>query len=164
MELSNLFQITFPKKVLTNVKQGLLNWTAQGTGVKQYGEIRQPYPSENTYFSNNTHVAGMAADDNKIVLNPYSSNTPAQQQQVAKNEGVRLYLRDNPNSLSNFKLTDQQKKNFKGYSSDINDIRSTIMARAITGDRSAGNLTMEQAVNALRIRQSINRGVKKWQK
>lgn len=162
MELSSLFQTNFPKKALTNAKQGLLNWIAKGTGVKQYGEIRQPYPSENTFFANNTHVAGMAAEDNKVVLNPYSSNTPAGQQLVAKNEGVRLYLIDNPSSLSNFKLTDQQKKNFKGYSSDINDVRSTIMARAITGDRSAGNLTMEQAINALRIRQSINRGVKKW--
>lgn len=73
----------------------------------QYGEYRQPYQSELDYFKNNTNVGGMATEDNKIILNPYSNLSNEQKRQVALNEGVRLFLRKNPNYIGNFGLTKQ---------------------------------------------------------
>lgn len=125
----------------------------------QYGEYRQPYQSELDYFKNNTNVGGMATEDNKIILNPYSNLSNEQKRQVALNEGVRLFLRKNPNYIGNFGLTKQQKQSLGNYSDNIDDIRSTILARILTNDPSAGNATIRQKFNAKRIRGAINSGL-----
>ena len=125
----------------------------------QYGEYRQPYQSELDYFKNNTNVGGMATEDNKIILNPYSNLNDKERQQVGLNEGVRLFLRENPNYIGNFCLTKQQKQSLGNYSNNINDIRSTILARILTNDPSAGNATIRQKFNANRVRNAINRSL-----
>jgi hypothetical protein len=40
-------------------------------------QMRKPYAGELDYFKNNPSVAGMATEDNKVILNPYSRLTPA---------------------------------------------------------------------------------------
>lgn len=122
----------------------------------QYGEYRQPYQSELDYFKNNKHVGGMATEDNKIIINPYSSLNNREKHLVGLNEGVRLFLREHPNYIGNFGLTNQQKQSLGNYSNDIDDIRSTILARILTGDPSAGEATVRQKFNANRIRDAIN--------
>lgn len=119
--------------------------------LPQYGETRTPYQTELNYFQNNPQVAGMAAEDNKVILNPYSANTPEQQNYVRNNEGVRLFLRENPKYINNFSLTSEQQNTFGNYSPDINDQRSTILARLLTGDSSVGNPTLSQVLNARKV-------------
>ena len=101
----------------------------------------------------------MATEDNKIILNPYSSLNDIEKHQVGLNEGVRLFLRENPNYIGNFGLTKQQKQSLGNYSNNIDDIRSTILARILTNDPSAGNATIRQKFNANRVRNAINRGL-----
>ena len=112
------------------------------------------YPGEDTYFKSNPHVGGMAAEDNKIIINPYSSLKPHEQEAVKVNELTRLYLRNSKTPLK-FGLTDQQKKSFGDYSKDENDIRATIVGRIVSGDPSASNVTPEQAEAANQVRSAL---------
>lgn len=47
---------------------------------------RKPYQSELDFFKKNTHVAGMASEDNHVVANPYSKISPEEMQAVKLNE------------------------------------------------------------------------------
>ena len=113
------------------------------------------YPGEHQYFRQNQHVTGMAADDNRIVLNPYSSLQPHEQESVLRNEAARLYMREKQNQFKfDFDPTPEQSQTFKGtpYENDHYNLRATLLARALSGDPSAGSLTprQEQWVNWLR--------------
>jgi len=112
---------------------------------------RQPYPSENDYFRGNPHVGGMAAQDNRVVLNPYSSLNPQELDAIRRNEAARAYMRMH-DIQPTFEMTPEQQATFAGYSPDPLDQRSTIAARMLSGDRSAGNYTPDQSgfVNLLR--------------
>jgi len=111
---------------------------------KIYGyEIRNPQREELRYFKKNPNVSGMAAEDNRIILNPYSGLSDEQMNAVARNEATRLYLREEE-VVPDFKLTDEQTKKFKEYSSDLTDIKHTILGRILTNDPSVGEITPEQ--------------------
>jgi hypothetical protein len=112
--------------------------------VDMFG-IRDPYEGELEFFKKKPTVAGMATEDNKIILNPYSKNTPAEQQAVAKNEALRLFM-DKTKFTPEFDLTDEQKEFFKGtaYANNASAARQTILARILTGDPSAKTVTPEQ--------------------
>jgi len=112
--------------------------------VDMFG-TRDPEQGELDFFKKKPNVAGMATDDNKIILNPYSKNTPAEQQAVAQNEALRLFM-NKTNFTSDFDLTDEQKEFFKGsaYAKNPDAARQTILARILTGDPSAKNATPEQ--------------------
>jgi hypothetical protein len=116
--------------------------------------VRKPYQQENDYFRTNPHVSGMATEDNFITMNPYSKLSQQQKQSVMMNEATRLYLRTNKIPL-NFQLTEQQKKQFSGYSKDPNDIRSTIIGRIVSGDTSALDITPEQQAMAEEIKNGL---------
>ena len=122
-------------------------------------KIRKPYPGESTYFQKNPHVAGMAAEDGQITLNPFSKNTPEQQQIVAKNEAIRLYMTEMKANPS-FEVTKEQKKAFAGteYGKPENakHLKHTIVARMLTGDASAGTPTKEQQAYADMVRKSLD--------
>ena len=111
-------------------------------------EIRdQLFPSEQQYFRQNRHVTGMAADDNRIVLNPFSMLPSEQQEAVARNEAARLYMRENQNRFKfDFDPTPEQQQSFRGtpYENDPYNLRATILARALSGDPSAGTLAPRQ--------------------
>ena len=100
-------------------------------------EIRQPFPSENDFFRKNPNVAGMASEDNRIILNPFSSSD-VNQQSVVRNEAFRLHLRKQ-NMTPDFAVSDEQKGAFKGtfYEKDDDALRQTIAARIFAGDPSA---------------------------
>ena len=112
--------------------------------VDMFG-TRDPYEGELAFFKKKPTVAGMATDDNKIILNPFSKNTPEEQQAVAKNEALRLFMKKT-NFTSEFDLTNDQKEFFKGtaYANNPEAARQTILARILTGDPSAKTATPEQ--------------------
>lgn len=108
-------------------------------------EIRAPFDSELDYFKKNPNVSGMAAEDGRITLNPFSDLDPASMKSVAMNEAARLLMRENK-IKPDFDVTDDQRKDFKGtpYENDDDALKETILARAVSGDASAGKLTARQ--------------------
>ena len=109
--------------------------------------IRQAYPSEQQFFRNRPYVAGYAADDGGVVQNPYITKGLSP---VAANETVRQALRSLPNEQRpDFELTPEQTATLGDYSPDPRDVKDTILARIITGDPSAQNITdaQRQAAN-----------------
>ena len=113
--------------------------------IEVYGvKRRKPYESEMKYFKDNPNVSGMAAEDDHVILNPYSKLSEEQQGVVIKNESARVKIRQNPKLKPTFKLTKEQHEQFKGYSKKMQDIQDTIAARIISGDPSAGVTTKEQ--------------------
>ena len=113
------------------------------------------YPGEETFFRQNPHVAGRAAEDNSVTLNPYSKLTQREQLSVVQNERARVIMRSG--NSPGFRLTKDQKKAFRGYGTD-QDIRETIVGRIISGDRSAGAFTKEQSEFANRLKSRYFRG------
>ena len=93
----------------------------------------------------------MAAEDGKIILNPYSSLSDTEKMAVAKNEAARLWIRDNKPKI-NININDAQKKFFAGteYAQNPQAMKETIMARIISGDPSAkADKAQTQAANQL---------------
>jgi len=111
-----------------------------------YGyEIRNPGVTERLWFSKNKNTAGMATEDGKIILNPYSKLKEEQMQSVVKNEAGRLLLREK-NIVPEFELTPDQKQSFVGtpYGLDEMALKHSILGRIISDDSSAGDVTQEQ--------------------
>ena len=106
--------------------------------------MRAPYAPEDAFFKGRPEVGGMAAEDGSIVINPYSPLDRSERDSVARNEAARLFMRDNKFDLD-FEISPNQRAYFDGteYEGRDNDIRSTLLARALTGDKSAGELTPE---------------------
>jgi|VirMetMinimDraft_7_1064189.scaffolds.fasta_scaffold247729_2 hypothetical protein len=118
-----------------------------GIGLRQ-----DLYPGEDDYFKKNPHVAGMAAEDDRIIMNPYSTLNDAEKEAVKTNEAARVHMRRNFDP-PRFSLTPEQQKNFGEYSKDEADIRATIAARILSNDPSAGAATPEQTEYVNRLRQ-----------
>jgi hypothetical protein len=116
--------------------------------------FRNPEDSELDYFKSNPTVSGMAAEDNRVILNPYSKLSKKEKDAVALNEYGRIIMRTNPQFSPNFKLTDEQTK-FLGSNTykdaPEQDRMATIAARLLSGDPSAGTPTIDQLkfVNSL---------------
>jgi hypothetical protein len=127
-------------------------------GVYGVGVREQLYPGEEEYFKANPHVTGMAADDDKIIMNPFSKLKDNERQAVMMNEAARVHMRNKLIDAPNFELTPTQTEKFGSYSKDPNDIRQTIAARILSGDPSAGDATPEQQEYVSRLRQFM--GVK----
>ena len=110
------------------------------------------FPGESEFFRSNPNVAGMAADDNKIVLNPFSALSEQEKQAVSLNEAARIFMRRN-NTAPRFEITDEQRQQFQGTIYDGNDpaLRATIAARIFSGDPSALNATPEQKAFAMSL-------------
>ncbi len=119
--------------------------------------VRQPYQSEDAFFLLNPNTTGMAAEDGRIVLNPYSGLKYEQQLAVAKNEAIRLFMRESQIDPQ-FKVTSEQMKSFQGtaYATNEPALRQTLVSRILTNDPSAGNVTDEQRKAAQSIMQQLN--------
>jgi hypothetical protein len=102
----------------------------------------------------------MAAEDNKIILNPYSKLSASEKAAVAKNEAYRIYMRQK-NINPSFQVTPEQEAMFKGtaYANDNKAMKQTIIARILSGDPSA-KATPEQAAEADKIYNRVNAGRK----
>ena len=129
--------------------------------VKLYG-MRTPYKSELTFFKERPEVAGMAAEDNKIILNPFSTLSPQEKMAVAKNEALRIYMRQNEIS-PNFDLTSSQQKMFAGteYEKDPVSAKQSILARILSNDPSAKDATLDQTLEAQKLQEQIMQMMKK---
>jgi len=120
-------------------------------------KMRTPYNSELEYFKKNPNVAGMAAADNKVILNPFANRKPEEYQSVAINESSRILMRQ-PKYAPKFDLTDQQKSfldstSYRNASED--DRKATIAARILSGDPSAGIPSNEQTLFASELRKQL---------
>ena len=127
-------------------------------GVYGVGVREQLEPGEEAYFKANPHVTGMAADDDKIIMNPFSTLKDNEKQAVMMNEAARVHMRNKMVEAPNFELTPTQAKKFAEYSQDPNDIKQTIAARILSGDPSAADVTPEQQAYADKLKQFM--GVK----
>jgi hypothetical protein len=134
-------------------------------GVYGIGVRDQLDPGEEEYFKANPHVAGMAADDDKIITNPYSKLNKDEMRLLMMNEAALVHMRTGLVERPNFDVTQEQLnrplgggKLMKDYSQDPNDIKQTIAARILTGDPSAGEVTPAQQEYVSRLRQFM--GVK----
>lgn len=105
-------------------------------------EMREPHKSELDYFINNPHVGGMATEDNRVIVNPYSFLNEKEKQSIEINEASRVLMRTK--MRPNFNLTDDQSKRFGSYSQNKQDQVETVAARILSGDPSAGESTVEQ--------------------
>lgn len=107
--------------------------------------LRSTYPSEDTYFKNNTHVGGMMTADNKVILNPYTKLNDKERESVYNNESARVFMNIN-GIIPEFELTKQQQDMLSTTEYRNNPIESkrTIAARIIAGDPSAGTISNEQ--------------------
>lgn len=122
--------------------------------------LREPFEGELEYFKSNPTVSGMAAEDNKVILNPYSKLSKAEKDAVALNEYGRVIMRTNPQFAPNFKLTDEQVK-FLGSNTykdaPEQDRLATIAARLLSGDPSAGTPTIDQLKFVNSLQEYINK-------
>ena len=121
--------------------------TKQDGGPQYTFPERDLYPEEDEYFRNNPHVGGMVAEDNHVIINPYSKLKDYEKDAIRQNEGARLAMR-NGHPRPTFNLTDEQKEKFKDYSNDEQDQRETIIGRIISGDPSVGKVSPEQQAYA----------------
>ena len=122
-------------------------------GVYGIGRREVLYPGEDKYFRENPHVAGMAADDDKIIMNPYSTLKDAEKQAVMLNEAARVHMRKGLMPSPMFDLTPDQLRTFHKYSPNMADIQQTIAARLLSGDTSAGKATPQQMEYVQQLRQ-----------
>lgn len=116
------------------------------------------YPGEDSYFKSNPTVTGMAAEDGRVILNPYSTLNDNEKQSVYLNEASRLHMRSN--GTPSFNLTDEQTKflnsnTYKDASDD--DRRATVLARIISGDSSVGTPTDEQVMEAESVKRAMDK-------
>ena len=126
---------------------------------------RSPYPSEMNYFKQNPLVGGMATEDNKITLNPYSGLTRQQNNAIKQNEATRLYLRENGNNYPQFSLTPEQNNYFNNnlnYSQNPVDVQHTILGRILSGDSSAQNITPQQQDVANQVHLDMQKRLNKY--
>ena len=127
-------------------------------GVYGIGLRPDLYPGEDEYFKKNPNVTGMAAEDNRIIMNPYSTLTDAEKQAVMMNEAARVHMRVGNFDAPRFALTPEQEKAFSGYSANPEDRLSTVAARLLSNDPSALAPTPEQTEYVQRLRKFM--GVK----
>jgi hypothetical protein len=126
-------------------------------GLSKYELRKDLYPGEDKYFQENKNVTGMAAEDNKVILNPYSSLSDTEKKSVVKNEQLRLWMRNN-DVVPNIILTKEQELFFKGtaYENAPNEKKQTIIARILSGDPSA-KATKEQKIQAQQLLKKANK-------
>ena len=119
---------------------------ASGFAKGVYGIGLRPdlYPGEEEYFKKNPHIAGMAAEDNRIIMNPHSKLSDVEKQAVMLNEAARVHMRTGNMAPPRFTLTPEQEQAFSSYSADPLDRASTVAARILSGDPSALKPTPEQ--------------------
>lgn len=134
------------------------NNTGYAKGVYGIGVRQDLFPGETEFFRKNPHVAGMAAEDNRIIMNPYSGLTDAEKQAVMLNEAARVHMRVGNFDTPRFTLTPEQEKAFAGYSTNPTDRLSTVAARILSNDPSALTPTPEQIEYVQRLRKFM--GVK----
>lgn len=93
--------------------------------------------SERDFFKRRPDVAGYAADDKTVVLNPFAEKSDQWKASILKNERIRQYLRDYPKDFS-FPIASHQEEWAKNneYGKDKGALQQSIVARILAGDDS----------------------------
>lgn len=120
-------------------------------------KVRKETDEERQFFKGRPDVAGYAAEDNSIVVNPYNDHMrdPNKRRGLINIEGARLYIRSKNYKAADLPdLTKDQRKFLmelpspsgkgKGYSTDELDLRATALSRYIGGDTSFPKSSDEQ--------------------
>ena len=97
--------------------------------------MRLPFESEMEFFRERPDVAGYAAEDGMVVLNPWSGLSVDEKAAVALNEAARVFMRRHGIRPS-FSLTEEQARAFADYGPEECQ-KATIAARLLSGDPSA---------------------------
>ena len=122
----------------------------------------QLYPGEESFFKSNPNVAGMAAEDNSIILNPYSP-PGVNRAAVAKNEALRLAMKANQIRPA-FSITPEQTAWFgqhaPSYLSNPQAMRESMMGRLYSND-SPYSATDEQRAMLGAVLNMVNKKRKK---
>jgi hypothetical protein len=122
--------------------------------------MRDPYPGELDYLKKNPRVGGMATEDGRIILNPYSSLQPHEKQAVAMNEAARLAMHGmaEPPQLTGpqgqYLSTVANGQPYGGGNPRAQ--RETIIGRLLSGDPSAGQVSPEQQAYAAEVARRIH--------
>lgn len=103
---------------------------------------REPWPSESEFFKTRPGVAGMATEDDCVVLDPYSDLAECEREAVLLNESARVFMRRS-GLCPTFALSAAQESFFANYG-PTDSIKATIAARILSGDPSALEPTNEQ--------------------
>lgn len=129
------------------------------------GYEREPTESEDTFFKDNPHVAGMATEDDKVIINKYSDRTPREKEAVKRLEISRIFMKQD-NIVPDFELTDKQKEFFekaakvqKGgllYKDNPVAAKQSLVSRIIVGDPSAQDVTPEQKAFAEKVKKQMD--------
>ena len=122
--------------------------------------VRDPYPSEVEFFRRNPKTTGMATQDGKVIINPFSDLSEKQRKAVIKNETARLLMRNDKRYTPVFPLTREQQKTLSSYPGSLQDKRETVVGRIVSGDRSAGTPTEAQLHYARRVNRTLAEGEK----
>jgi hypothetical protein len=120
--------------------------------------VRDIDPGEDKFFKEHPNVTGMATEDNKIIINPYSTLSEKEKQLVMMNEAARVHMRRGMIEAPRYDLSPEQSKAFANYSKSLEDQRQTIAARILSGDPSALQPTPDQLEYVGKLRQFM--GVK----
>jgi hypothetical protein len=111
---------------------------------------RPPTRSEDAFFSDSRHVAGYAAPDGAVVLNPYSP-PEVNRDAVHLLESARHQMFDDGRIFS-FDMTPEQNARLRSwggpYSQQPQMARHTTVSRILAGDSSLGPYTPAQQAAA----------------
>lgn len=130
---------------------------------KHYPEV-PPDKETMDFFRKNPHISGMAngaglnGSDPKsprvVMVNPFSKLPPENRKLLIENERLRHFMAETGEDPA-FDPTPEQTQFFKGeeYGKPENKkyLKQTIVSRIITGDPSAGNVTIAQEAEDQRI-------------
>mgnify|MGYP001580831819 CR=1 FL=1 len=119
-----------------------------GTILEQFSKaLSEKYPqrnatgSEQSFFSQNPHVAGYAAPDKAVVLNPsFQGYSPS----VLTNERLRLWLQEHPTTVPNEMTILPHQVFSPEYQSNPTANRHSILSRLLSGDPSGAPYTAQQ--------------------
>lgn len=122
---------------------------------------REPYESELQFFEQNPNVTGMATEDNKVIVNPFSKISAAERESLVLNERARLAMRQGLIDPPNFVLTPEQMAFFSRINNgrpygNPQEIKETLAARILSGDPSAQRATKSQLEYVNELRRVLN--------
>lgn len=122
--------------------------------IKKYlgYSLREPNQEEILWFKKNPSITGYASEDGCIVKNPHTALNNDEFESVCINEALRLFMRDQ-NIKPRIRLTKKQINFFVGtaYEGNLIETKQTIVARIISGDPSAQDITPAQRMAANKI-------------
>ena len=146
MEQRRFSPTMFPTPTEPRNSTGMFGDGAFTWGAAPPNRLREHlFDGEMQYFKGNPNVAGMAAEDGRVIMNPWSPLSETERGAVYRNELARLLMREKDVSPA-FSVTPEQRATFAGtpYATNEAAMRETIAARLVSGDPSGKEATGDQ--------------------